>query len=180
MKLRLKRDETGDGFPSAEQVSVGELVINSKTGKLYSKLMDGSIVEWIGQKICFDPLPIIVFNYNNTNTTNIDNFCCSGDILIVSVDKLKPDPASYSFSITELTNNSLPELIQQSAPRYEVYEETIDDVVTTYRKALIPFNISVNPDRYNNITILKFSVYNENNKLLTEQIIPFKCIESTL
>ena len=40
MKLLFKRDEVGDGQPSPDQVSVGELVMNSVTGRLYTKLID--------------------------------------------------------------------------------------------------------------------------------------------
>ena len=99
MKLLLKRDNTGDGFPSSDQVDVGELVINSKTGKLYSKLQDGSIIEWVGQKICFEPTPVLKMFYDSTEITNenIDDFCCLGAIIEFEIDMLKTAPYKYSF-----------------------------------------------------------------------------------
>ena len=69
MKLLLKRDITEEGFPAQDQIDVGELVINSVTGRLYTKLVDGSVVEFISQKICFDPIPEILFFYENNSIT---------------------------------------------------------------------------------------------------------------
>ena len=71
MKLYLKRDETSANNPDIGQVDIGELVMNSKTGRLYTKLTDGSLVEFIGQKVCYGPIPDIQFR-------DISNFCCFG------------------------------------------------------------------------------------------------------
>ena len=62
MKLLLKRDDQTESAPHADQLDVGELAINTSTGKLYSKLTNGSVVEWISQKVCFEPVPVIVFD----------------------------------------------------------------------------------------------------------------------
>ena len=180
MKLLLKRDISADGFPSPDQIDVGELVINSKTGKLYSKLIDGSIVEYIGQKICFNPVPIISFIYKNQTISNINDFCCAGDLMSVIVTNLKPGSIEYSYELTELTQNSAPNLLFVGEPKYENYEETKDGKTTTLRKATIPLNISVNPQSYTNISIFKFTVFDTNNTRLTEHIFTFKCIEASL
>lgn len=179
MRLLIKRDETSNGFPAPDQLEVGELVINSKTGKLYSKLVDGSIIEWIGQKICFEPIPVISFSYNNQSISNIENFCCAGDLLIVTVDKLKVEPFEYAFSFIELTQNSSSELINIADAQYSTYSETIDSISTTIRKAVIPINLSTKSASYNNINIFKFIVYDNANTILAEQILTFKCVEAT-
>jgi len=180
MRLQLKRDETGTGFPAPDQIAVGELVINSKTGKLYTKLVDGSIMEWIGQKICFEPLPIISFEYNNTNISNIDKFCCAGDNIIVKIDKLKSEPFIYNFDFIELTQNSGSELISISDPRFEAYTETVDGITRNIRKAVIPINFSIKNTNYNNISMFKFIVSDSNLTTITEQIITLKCLEASL
>ena len=65
MKLFLKRDNTTDSHPHPDQLEIGELVMNSVTGKLYTKLIDGSIVEFMSQKVCFDVAPTLEYYYNN-------------------------------------------------------------------------------------------------------------------
>lgn len=180
MRLLIKRDISSNGFPSPEQLEVGELVMNSKTGKLYSKLIDGSIIEWIGQKICFEPIPVIAFNYKNQTVSNIENFCCAGDLLSAVVTNLKSGTIEYFYSLIELTQNSTSNLISIGQPKYETYQETQAENTITFRKATIPLNISVNPNSYNNISIFKFSVLDINNNPLTEQILTFKCIEASL
>lgn len=179
MKLFLKRDETGTGFPSPDQLEVGELVINSKTGKLYSKLTDGTVVEWIGQKICFDPFPIIAFKYNSATVQNIDKFCCAGDNLIVEIDKLKPEPTSYTFSLIELTQNSTPERIIVSDAKYTAYQETVNNVVRNLRKAIVPINLSTKDDNYDNVAIFKFVISDTATGVtISEQVITLKCLEA--
>ena len=180
MKLILTRDETGTGFPSANQIEVGELVINSKTGKLYSKLVDGSVIEWIGQKVCYEPLPVIKFLYNNTEVSNIDKFCCTGDNLVVVVDKLKIDPAIYNFDFVELTQNTDQNSITISDAQYSLYQVTIDNTIKDIRKATIPINFSISGDAHQNISIFKFIVYDHDGTTLTEQIITLKCLEANL
>jgi len=180
MRLQLKRDETSNGFPAPDQIAVGELVINSKTGKLYTKLVDGSIMEWIGEKVCFEPVPIITFEYNNQNINNIDKFCCAGDNIIVKIDKLKPEPFIYNFNFVELTQNSKPELINISDAKYETYDETVGNITREVRKTTIPINFSINSANFNNISMFKFIISENNGSIITEQIITLKCLEATL
>lgn len=176
--MRLQRDETSTNHPAPEQLRVGELKINSKTGILYSKLVDGSVVFWQGQKLCFDPTPLITFSYNNQNTLNINNFCCAGDNIIISVENLKLDPFVYNFSFVELTQNSSTNLISISEPQYSTYETSINNNSITLRKAIVPINFSLNTSNYNNISIFKFIVSDSANQILVEQLLTVKCTEA--
>lgn len=185
MKLLLKRDITEEGFPAQDQIDVGELVINSVTGRLYTKLVDGSVVEFISQKICFDPIPEILFFYENNSITPpnylIENFCCAGGLFTIVVDKLKLEPVTYTFNLTELTNNTLSENISLSPPSYSVYTATENGETVSYRKATIPASISITDTNYNNISLFQFSVYDTITGRVVrggEKILTIKCLES--
>lgn len=185
MKLLLKRDEVGSAHPSPDQLEIGELVMNSVTGKLYSKLVDGSIVEWIGQKICFDPAPEISTYYDNIllNNDYIDTFCCLGGIIEFEVKKLKLEPEEYNFEFVELTTNTDPSNIVLQSAKYVEYtipkpgsstNETI-----SLRKAIVPVNLSIISSQQA-ISIFKFSVFSKtlNNKKLIDKIVTIKCQET--
>lgn len=192
MKLLLKRDISSDGFPDANQVDVGELVINSTTGKLYSKLQDGSIIEWVGQKICFEPTPLVTMYYEGEEVVNdnIDNFCCLGAILEFEVDMLRLAPYKYSFQLIELTANTTTENISVQRPVYTTYtvqapepdpnSPTVPDPSPlegqTIRKALVPINLSI-PGDEQAISIFKFVINDDNvvSKKIVEKIITIKC-----
>lgn len=181
MKLLLKRDETGSGYPSPDQIEIGELVMNSVTGKLYSKLKDGSIVEWIGQRICFEPTPDIVTYYNNSVIINdsIDQFCCLGGILSFEVSKLKLEPEEYLFEFIELTNNSNIEDIQvQDAKftQYNIPKPGSTTVTIPLRKAIVPINLAI-LNSQQPLSIFRFTVISktQNNKKLAEKIVTVKC-----
>jgi predicted transcriptional regulator len=184
--LLFKRDELGTGHPAPEQIKVGELVINSVTGKIYTKLVNGSIVEFIGQKICFDPTPTISLLYQGSIISNdtIDKFCCAGAILEFEVKQMKLAPTQYVFEMTELTSNSLAQDIQIQTPQYSTYTETVPakdsqtpEATIEYRQALVPVNLSIN--NVNNISLFKFTVSLDNKKLI-EKIITIKCQEAQL
>jgi len=186
--LLFKRDETGLGHPAPEQLTVGEIVINSVTGKLYTKLIDGSVVEFIGQKICFDPVPEINTYYENVLITNdvVSNFCCSGAILEFEIKKLKPEPTPYSFRLIELTNNANPQEIEIQDAQFSTYEETIPPVapsttptIIPYRKAIVPVNLAISLNT-TSISLFKFAVLSDLNRpALIEKIITIKCQEGT-
>jgi hypothetical protein len=173
-RFLLKRDDTSVNAPAPEQVAVGELVLNSKTGKLYTKLVSGDMIEYIGSKVCFSTIPTVKFYYEDKNTGDIiNNFCCAGGMLFIEIEKLKTEPADYSFSIVELTNNTTPNNIIINTAEYSVYTENSK----TYRKAILPISISVNPDAYKNISIFKFNIFIDSNKL-SEHLITIQCIEA--
>jgi len=185
--LLFKRDETGLGHPAPEQLTVGEIVINSITGKLYTKLVDGSVIEFIGQKICFDPLPEILTYYENALISNdiVTNFCCTGALLEFEVKKLKPEPAPYTFTLTELTNNANPEEVSVQAAKFSTYEESIPAVppsttptIITYRKAIVPINLAISLSTQG-ISLFKFAVIGDPGRPpLIEKIVTIRCQES--
>jgi hypothetical protein len=173
-KLLLKRDDKSESHPHPDQVDVGELVINAVTGKLYSKLVDGSIIEWHSQKVCFDTVPTINFSYSNSPVTdNLNTFCCAGDMFTVEVSELKVPPKEYDFEFVELTENTSLNNIILSPPQYTSYVSQSDPTVTL-RKALIPINLTIS--KPNNISIFKFTVLSEGRKLI-EKLLTIKCYE---
>jgi hypothetical protein len=194
MKLLLKRHpppgsnftpEQEEAFPSPDQVDVGELVINTITGKLYTKLDNGSVVEFISQKICFDPAPDISFFYENRAILApdylISNFCCAGGLLTIVVDKLKPEPVTYNFNLTELTTNTDIDNISVGSAAYTTYTLIENDIENVYRKASIPVSISFNEINYNNISLFQFKISDSLGKNVrgSERILTIKCLESS-
>ena len=183
MKLLLKRDETGDGHPSPEQVEVGELVMNSITGKLYTKLKDCSIIEFIGQKICFDPTPTVAMYYANNLVVNdiLNDYCALGGVIEFQVSGLKLSPEEYDFSLVELTSNTLTGDIILQTPKYETYTTpkpgTTTNETITLRKASVPSQVSLTNGQ-GTVSIFKFTVLSttNNNKKLVEKIVTIKCL----
>jgi hypothetical protein len=168
MKLKFKRDETTNGIPDFTQVDIGELVMNSVTGKLYTKLTDGSLVEFISQKICYGPIPSISYSA-------VNDFCCFGDLLTVTIDDLLPEPKVYSFEFTELTNNS--STVTVNSPSYSNYAVSGTQGIPSgqsvlLRQATIPINVSINGA--NNISIFKLGIVS-NNITVTEKTIAISC-----
>lgn len=173
-KFLLKRDDTSINAPAPDQVEVGELVLNAKTGKMYTKLVSGDMIEYIGSKVCFSTIPIVKFYYENIETGDIvNNFCCAGGMLFIQIEKLKIEPANYSFSIVELTNNTNPQNISINTAEYTNYTEDNK----SYRKAIVPVNLAVNSTAYKNISIFKFNIFIDNNKL-SEHLITIQCLEA--
>lgn len=175
MKLFLKRDNTSESHPHPDQLEVGELVMNTVTGKLYTKLTDGSIVEFTSQKVCFDVSPVLSYYYNNSLIVDsLSGFCCAGDMLVVQVDGLRPSPAEYVFEFVELTSNTTQQNISLSPPQFTAYTESRNDETINLRRAIIPINLSI--DNTNNISIFKFIV-SSNGRKLVEKLINIKCFE---
>lgn len=179
MRILLKRDTQGESFPHPDQLEVGELVINAVTGKLYTKKVNGTIIEFIGQNICFEPNPEIYLEYKQMRVNGeIKELCCSGDSLIYIVRNLKLPPKEYSFKLVELTNNDSEIII--ASPDYTEYQETVledqKEVNVTLRQALIPIDIIIN--KTENISIFKF-VVSSDGSVLSEDLISIGC-EQTL
>lgn len=193
MKLLLKRHpptgvvitpEIENAFPSPSQIDIGELVINTITGKLYTKLDDNSVVEFISQKLCFNPIPEISFYYNNSliNPPSylINNFCCAGGLLTVVIDKLKTD-LNYSFILSELTNNTSQQNISIAPASYSTYSAIENEHNVTYRKATLPITMSIEAANYNNISLFQFTIVNsDTNKAIRggDKILTIQCSES--
>ncbi len=166
MKLKLRRDEETNSAPSANQLEVGELVVNSVTGKLYTKLVSGNVVEFDSRQVCFAAIPNISFD-------DISNFCCYGDTLNVRVQELEVEPKDYSFEVIELTANqssiTLPGTIN-----YTTYTGIVSGGTqpTELRQTIIPINVAISGNAP--ISILKFSVLSD-NETLTERTIAISC-----
>lgn len=180
MKLKLKRDEESSSHPHVDQLEVGELVMNSVTGKLYSRLVDGTLVEWVSQKVCFAVAPVISFSHGvNEDVNSVNNFCCAGDILVATITGLRPESnVEYLYSFTELTENTNTSNIQVASPQYSLYEEDDPDdpdIKISYRKAIVPINLSI--INTSNISIFRFTVSTNTNQKLVEKLITIKCYE---
>lgn len=176
MKILLKRDETSTGFPGPDQISIGELVMNSKTGKLYSKLTDGSIIEWSGKVVC--PSDTLSSNvrlyYKSTlvNTNIISNFCSSGDALEFEIYPVIDDFTDYTFEFIELTNNASTEDIILDEPVYSTYV----DNGATKSKVSIRATITI-PSPKQSTSIFKFSASRTDiNQKIVEKLITIQCI----
>lgn len=173
-----------DAFPSPDQLDVGELAINTITGKLYTKLLDGSVVEFVSQKICFEPSPEISFFYENKPILApdylIENFCCTGGTITAVVDKLKPDPAKYKFLLQELTRNTLADKIVIQEPSYSIRSVTENDQTLIYRTATIPITLELLSENFNNISLFQFKITDNNDKLIrgSERTLTLRCLEA--
>jgi len=149
--LKLKRDETSTNPPASNQLEVGELVMNSKTGILYTKLSNGTVIEFIGRQVCYAPVPAIIFD-------DVNNFCCNGDSLSVKVKGLKASTENYVFNITELTNNS-----SMFSVVYPVSYSSYTENGQVFNQATVL--ISGEIDGKDPITLIKFSVELDNEPL---------------
>ena len=170
MKLLLKRTENLDSSPNPDpaQVDVGELVMNSITGKLFTKLTDGTLVEFVPQTVCFGPTPTITF-------PNVTDFCCFGDVINITVKDLLPSPKTYTFSFDELTGNgSVGTISPASFVNYSVSgtNGVPSGQTATLREATVPVNLTINDA--DNINIFKFTVSSD-NYTLTEKTIAIPC-----
>lgn len=99
--MKLTRDISSNSPPAPEQLDVGQLVINSKTGILYSKRVDGTVIKWVPSQSCdtiygngMSALPVISFE-------NTSSLCCKGGAITITVDNLVYDNR-YRLNITDL------------------------------------------------------------------------------
>lgn len=144
--MKLRRDITTEAPPSPEQLEVGDLVINSRTGIMYSKLVNGSIVKYVGTQLC-DTIT------GNTNTvlpvislSDVSSLCCNGAIVTVTVNNLIYGNR-YRLLVTNLNTSSNVEIGE--------YEDELLPTNTSQRSVVLYINI---PSTDKN-GILKLSVY---------------------
>lgn len=174
--LILKHDKATTNSPGLEQLALGELAINSITGKLYTKVRptnspsDGSgdiVFEFVGQPICFTRMPIIVFD-------PVNKFCCSGDLLKVKVSDLLYNQ-NYRFELEDISLNNTN--ITVNEPVYTQYSNTLPNGITIeYKEAIVPITIVINGG--SPWTIFKFKVLGKNNDPnleLTSKTITISC-----
>lgn len=162
--------------PAPEQLQIGELVINARTGKLYTRLAldnnnpptPGPVVEFIGRQVCYSKLPSITFD-------SVANFCCNNDILKVKVaDLLKNN--EYRYEIQDVSDNNV--ITSINSEIYTNYNISGSDNSSTIelKEAVIPINVQINGSK--NLTILKFTVFgknNDTNQELTSRTIAISC-----
>lgn len=173
--LILKHCYENLNAPSPDQLQVGELVINVRTGKLYTRLaLDGNnpptpgpIVEFIGKQVCYDKMPAITFDA-------INNFCCNNDRLNVKVIDLIKNNA-YRFEIEDISGNNV--ITHINDPIYTEYDTTGPGSSTIQLKeAIIPIDVQIRGAK--NLTILKFTILGRNgdiNSELTSRTIALSC-----
>lgn len=174
-KLKIKRDITSTNPPSTGEIDVGELAFNALTGKLYTKLHNGIVIEFVGRPICFSKTPIIIF-------PDVTNFCCLGDILNITVKDISPDKYAndqYLFFLDDITNSGDKAEITLNDPiasDYEVLPDTsiIDPteavIPVPMKQLIIPFNIKTEKP----ITILKFRLQLDSN-VIAESKVTITC-----
>ena len=175
MPIKHRRDVKSIKAPSKEQIDIGEIVINAKTGKMYivsavyneenDTVEKQSVIEFSGRVVCqTQSVPDIEFS-------DVSNFCCYGDTLSVEVSGLDR-VTNYDFVMAELTANGAS--IDVENPKYTNYlvgENT--DVVTEMRSAIIPININVNKE-ISAVSVFKFGIEVENDTL-TEKVLSIRC-----
>lgn len=171
-RFKIKRDIVTTNAPHPDQLQIGELALNAVTGKLYTKLVNGKIIEYVGQLICYEQTPSISFS-------DVAGFCCFGDLLTVTVRDLKPAPTSYIFEIEDLSNNTVNYSI--SAAIYSDYTTYPDSIVAdlaptpiNLRQAIVPITLNIQGQK--NLTVLKFKVVSDNN-IVAERTLTIACKE---
>jgi hypothetical protein len=162
MSFFFKRDITTNNAPLDDQVEVGELVLNAKTGIMYSKRTDGKIIKFMSVSIDDTSpasdmqkfVPIIKFS-------DVSGFCCNGDSIIVTVDNLLVGTA-YTYLVTDM--------VAGSTTYFSVTSGIMSPISSSRREVSI--NISVSSIQNN--ALLKFSVLKD-GIVLSENILPICC-----
>ena len=180
MPIRHRREVNTVNAPSIEDFDVGEIVINTVTGKLYliqahfdeetNRIIKDNVIELSGKVVCQDQsnIPEIFFG-------DVSNFCCFGDTLSVEISGLQRSTTNYSFEVEELTSNSAK--IDVSSANYKNYTGALDSAgePLLFRSALVPININVTKED-SAVSIFKFKILSEND-LITEKVLSIKCKE---
>ena len=166
--LLIKNDQTTTNSPSPSQVAVGELALNSVTGRLYTKLVNGTIIEYIGRQVCYSKMPTISFD-------DVSNFCCTGDILSVKISDLMVG-TDYAFELEDVSGNGVSYTIND--PIYTEYDYTPDgsSITVQLKDAIVPITVNITGSK--NLTVLKFKIMGKNgdiNAELTSRVIAVSC-----
>jgi hypothetical protein len=182
MPIRHRRDVKTINPPDKEEIAVGEIVMNTRTGKLYivsaKAILDDAgkqigvekenVIEFSGKVVCsdIDLVPELSFS-------DISAFCCFGDTLSVDVSGLDRI-TDYDFVMTELTaNDSTISLESPKYTNYSIASSEGSDVVKDYRSAMIPININVSKES-SAVSVFKFGI-EVDNSLLTEKVLSIQC-----
>ena len=172
--MRLKRDILSEAAPAPNQIEVGELAINAKTGILYSKLADGTVIKWLGTPVCESDTQIICpVPVPEISTSDITNFCCNGDSLTVNVSNLLVDH-KYKCIIADISTGTTPSTLKSSPSSAQLLPNNKSDRSTV-------FNLDINKE-LQPIIFVKISIYetvkvnNSNIDLLrSEKLVTICC-----
>lgn len=178
MPIRHRREIHTTNPPAIDDFDVGEIVINTVTGKIYiisahfdeetQRVVKDNVIEFSGNVVCQTDnlVPDIAFG-------DVSSFCCFGDTLSVDVSGLKRAPTAYSFEVEELTDNK--SIIDIESANYKNYTGSLDTNgdPLLLRSAIVPININVSKED-SSVSIFKFKVLSENN-LITEKVLSIRC-----
>ena len=169
--MKIKRDITSESAPAANQLEVGEIAINARTGILYSKLVDGTVIKWLGAPVCESensticPVPVPEISFSD-----ISNFCCGGDSLTLYFSNLLV-VHRYFCTITDLIEDSTAVVSPEEPP---LLPNNKSDRSAT-------FNINIDKE-LQSISMFKVSVYEivrvnniDTNMLRSEKLINICC-----
>lgn len=156
--VKLKRDITTSNPPASDQVEIGELVLNSTTGTLYTKLTNGRVVKFSSSPVSTTDttVPLIVFG-------DVSTFCCTGDTLNVTISNLIADE-EYTYQFSDLNNNGAT----------FIGGSTGDILPSTSTSRNISKLLSISGTQA--VTLIKFSV-KKNNVIVSENIVSICCGE---
>jgi hypothetical protein len=169
MQYILKREIETNNPPAPDQLDVGEIVINAKTGIMYSKRTDGKVVKFMSIAIddCSPGNDITRFAPVITHE-DLSTFCCNGDVLTITVNNLLANN-EYSYRLFDTITGS------------SVYFDYLSTSFQTAEDALYPTDsstrtVSINTYIFENQknALLKFSVL-KNGVVLAETMIPICC-----
>jgi hypothetical protein len=171
---KIKRDITSTSAPSPEQLEVGELAVNATTGILYSKLVDGTVIKFLGSPVCEDSdEPVCYIPSPKISVAGVSDFCCNGGTLTIAVNNLLVSKG-YSYSLIDLKSGST---VFINAPQGDLLPNNISQ-----RSVTISMNISSLEPK----AVFKFSVFEKvtvnsvtTPYLRAEKIIPICCQNCT-
>ncbi len=176
MPIRHRRDVTTVKAPAKDEIQVGEIVLNSKTGKMYivqasydenkRTIVKQAVIEFTGKVVCGneDAIPDIGFS-------DVSEFCCYGDTVLVEISGLDR-VTDYKYNMVELTaNNADIDLEASKDKMYILAENTPNE--EALKSVTVPININVNKEA-SAVSVFKFSM-EVDNQVLTEKVLSIKC-----
>lgn len=169
--MKLKRDISSNSAPAPEQIEVGELLINSNTGILYSKKVDGTVIKWTPNELCntsygniMSAVPVISFEDTGL-------LCCNGGAITVIVNNLVYNNR-YRLTITDL-NPSLNVVISSSS---------MELMPLNNSNRSVTINLGIPSESEGEAAILKISIFEivtvqsvDTDVLLSESILSTTC-----
>jgi hypothetical protein len=143
--MKLKRDISSTSAPAPDQIEIGELLINAKTGILYSKRVDGTVVKWVSSQLCDTSNGNLMSAVPVISVSDTSAICCNGSAITVVVNNLIYENR-YRLTITDL-NPTAGVIVGD-------YNTELLPITSSQRSILINIDI---PNENKN-AILKFSV----------------------